>query len=231
VRTDFFVLNYKTIFWFIPGFLSFVFFAGCDKSGNENRQTPKSPPKVIVSPVVKKTIPIYKDYAGRTLGKPDVEIRARVEGFLEEKLFKEGSIVQKDQILYRIDDRFLKARVERERAELARKQAVKKRLDRDLARLKPLYETNAASQKAYEQALSATEEAAANLQVTQANLNDAELQLSLAEIKSPITGLAGKSLVHVGALVGTQSEYLLTSVVNLDPIHVRFHMTDKDYLV
>lgn len=231
MRHDLSNVNCRLSLWPVAWLLGLAFVAGCDRSDRQAGKAPPARPRVMAAPVRRETITVYKDYAGLTVGRPNVQIRARVEGFLDEMLFDEGTIVQEGQILYRIDDRFLRARVEREEGELARRRAIKTRADRELARIKPLYETNAASEKVYEQAVAAAAEADASMQVTQAALDDAALRLSLTEIKSPLTGLVGTSLVDIGSLVGTQSEYLLTTVVNLDPIHVRFHMTDMDYVI
>lgn len=187
-------------------------------------------PSVVVAPAEKKKVPIYGYYVGVTRASLDVEVHARVEGFVKEQRFVDGSSVQKDDILYRIDDSPYQARVKRLNANLTRARAALEKAERDETRLKPLYEQDAASQLDYDTALSDKEKAQADVEASQAELEEAELELSYTEIKAPISGLSGESQVDIGALVGTGGKSLLTTLKQTDPIFVTFNMSALDYL-
>jgi len=187
-------------------------------------------PEVVVSPAEKKDVPIYGRYVGVTRASLDVEVRARVNGFVEEQLFVEGSAVQEGDILYRIDNRPYQARVNRLKAKLASDKAALSKAERDVKRLKPLYEQDAASQLDYDNAISAKEQARAAVAASQAELDEAELELGYTEIQAPLSGMVGESRVDIGALVGSGGQSLLTSVKRVNPIYVTFNMSALDHL-
>jgi len=192
---------------------------------------PAPPPITVVAEAVRQeTVPIYTDYVGRTEASRLIEIRARVDGFLERRAFREGSMVQKGDLLFVIDPRRYEANVRRLEAQLAREQATLAKAERDLARLGPLYERNAASQLDYDTALSAREQAVADLQSAEAQLDEARLELSYTRIEAPITGLVGAREVSIGTLVGSKGTSLLTTVQATDPMFVNFNMTASEYL-
>jgi len=199
--------------------------AGCQE---EMKQV--SPPTAVFSLAEKKDIPIEGHYIGVTKASLDVEVRARVNGFVEKQFFIEGSAVQEGDHLYHIDSRPYQARVSRIRAKLASDQAALAKAERDVKRLRPLYEQDAASQLDYDNAISAEEQARAAVAASQAELEEAELELSYTEIKAPISGMVGESKVDIGALVGSGGQSLLTSIKRIDPIFVKFNMSALDYL-
>ncbi len=206
--------------------IQIVLLAGC----KEKELPQPAAVEVVVARVIQRNIPIYSDFVGQTEASLYVDIRARVEGFLEEELFDEGTTVKEKQLLYKIDSRPYQAKVNRIKAEVERYEALKSKAERNLARIKPLYEQNAASQKDYDEATTDFEEAKANLSIVDASLEEAELELDYTSIYSPLTGLIGESRVHIGAVVGPGSESLLTRVQKTDPIHVRFSITDLEFL-
>jgi membrane fusion protein (multidrug efflux system) len=203
-----------------------VFLAAC------RREEPKvvEPIEVVVAPVEQRTVPVYGRYIATMLPSLDVEVRARVSGFLEAMLFNEGSVVKEGDVLYRIDDRPYQANLERVRAQLQRSEAALAKAQRDVARLRPLYEQDAASQLDLDNSIAAQEQAEADVAESQANLVDAELKLEYTEVRAPISGLIGASNVDIGALVGSEGESLLCTVKQIDPMFVQFHMSDLDYL-
>lgn len=186
--------------------------------------------EVVVAPVEQRSIPVFGRYIATMLPSLDVEVRARVSGFLEEMSFNEGSVVKEGDVLYRIDDRPYQANLERVRAQLQRSEAALAKAKRDVARLKPLYEQDAASQLDFDNAIAAQEQAEADVAESKANLVDAELQLGYTEVRAPISGLIGASNVDIGALVGSEGESLLCTIRQIDPMFVQFHMSDLDYL-
>ncbi|MEL4484555.1 efflux RND transporter periplasmic adaptor subunit [Shewanella algae] len=182
-----------------------------------------TPKLVVVEEVKQATVPVYGNYVGITKASLDVEVRARVDGFVEERLFTEGSAVNAGDILYKIDNKPYNAVVNRLKANVESQQAILEKAQRDVKRLKPLYEQDAASQLDYDNALSA-------LAAGHAELEEALLELSYTEIRAPIAGLVSRSEVDIGALVGSQGQSLLTRVKQVNPIYVNFNMSALDYL-
>ncbi len=127
-------------------------------------------PTVIVEEVRRETIPLYTDYVGRTEASRSVEIRARVDGFLERRTFREGGQVKKGDLLFVIDPKPYEAQVRQLEVQVQRHEATLAKTGRDVDRLKPLYERNAASRLDYDNALSAREEAEAELASAVASL-------------------------------------------------------------
>ncbi len=199
--------------------------SGCDEI--EKEIVPK---QVVVEPVTSTTVPIYGNYIGLTEASVEVDIRARVDGFVEEMLFTEGAAVKAGDILYRIDNRPYFAVVQRRQANRDLQQAVLQKAQRDVQRLKPLYEQDAASQLDYDNALSTLEQARATLAASEAELKEAELELDYTKVQSTIDGLVSRSEVGIGALVGSGGQSLLTRVKQVDPIYVTFNMSSLDYL-
>ncbi|GJM63167.1 efflux RND transporter periplasmic adaptor subunit [Persicobacter diffluens] len=195
----------------------------------EKKQTPP-PPVVAVDSVATRDVEIFGDYVGRTEASLNVEIRARVDGFLEERLFQEGSYVRKGQVLYVIDQRPYLASVNQFKASLNQSEVEKQKARRDVARLKPLYEQNAASQLDLDNAQSALESAEARYMMNEAQLKQSQLELEYTKIQSPLDGYISKSNVDIGTLVGPGSNSLLASVLQLDPVRVNFNISVIDYL-
>lgn len=185
---------------------------------------------MIVEEVRRETVPLYTDYVGRTVASKSVEIRARVDGFLERRTFREGGVVNRGDLLFVIDPKPYEAKVRQLEAQVQRREATLAKTRRDVDRLEPLYEQNAASRLDYDNSLSAREEAEADLASANAELDQARLELSYTRITSPITGLVGAREVSIGALVGSKGTSLLTTVQQTDPMWVTFNMTAEEYL-
>ena len=186
--------------------------------------------EVVVAPVEQRAVPIYGRYVATMLPSLDVEVRARVSGFLEEMSFNEGSVVKEGDVLYRIDDRPYQSNLKRVSAQLQRSEAALAKAERDVARLRPLYEQDAASQLDLDNSIAAQEQAEANVSESKANLADAELKLEYTEVRAPISGLIGASNVDIGTLVGSEGESLLCTIKQIDPMFIQFNMSDLDYL-
>src|SRR5689334_562328 len=174
--------------------------AACSKA----EPPPPAPPEVQVATVIQKDVPIYVELVGTTLGSQDVEIRARVEGYLTSINFTEGSFVKKGQLLYKIDPQPFQAALSQAQANL---QTAKTRLDKtnnDVARYKPLAAEKAVSQQELDNALSAQE--AARFQVTayDAMVDKAKLDLAYTTITAPVDGLIGTTQKKVGSLVRSE---------------------------
>lgn len=188
-------------------------------------------PVVEVMPVDTTTINIYGEYVGRIRAQQFVEVHARVEGYLEKMLFKEGSHIEKGQTLFIIDPKLYEAHLNRAKAQLNKAKAQAQKADRDLQRIRPLYEQNAASQLDLDNAIAAAESANAEVTVAQADLVQAELTLGYTRVVSPISGYISERVADIGTLVGpTAGKSLLASVVKSDTVRIDFSMTALDYL-
>jgi len=186
--------------------------------------------RVVTVPVKQEDVTIFGSYVGRTEASERVEVNARVDGFLEAVEFVEGSVVDERTVLYRIDPRPYQANLDRVKATLASKRAIVAKFKRDVARIKPLFEEDAASQLDFDDALSSVEQGEASVRESEADLRNAELELAYTEIKAPISGLIGASDVDVGALIRASNSEPLTTVSQIDPIHVNYAMSALDYL-
>lgn len=194
------------------------------------RPEPPQLPVVSAEPIEIKDMEVYGEYVGRIRAQQSVEIRARVEGYLEQMYFDEGTYVRKGQQLFLIDPKLYRARVEKAKAQLNKDKALAQKAERDLDRIKPLYEQNAASRLDYDNAVAAWESAKAGVEMSEADLTQAEMALSYTSVRSPISGYVGGRNVDVGTLVGPGGKSLLTTVVKSDTVRVDFSMTGMDYL-
>lgn len=187
-------------------------------------------PVVATEPVMTEDVNIYGDYVGRIRAQQFVEIRARVEGYLERMLFAEGTYVKKGQTLFVIDPKVYRARVNKAKAQLKKARAQALKAERDLNRIRPLYEQNAASQLDLDNAIASYESAAADVVVSEADLMQAEMILGYTTVHSPISGYISERSADIGTLVGPGGQSLLATVVKSDTVRVDFSMTALDYL-
>ena len=187
-------------------------------------------PVIATVPVTQEDVSIYGEYVGRVRAQQFVEIRARVEGFLEEMLFEEGTYVTKNQVLFVINQEQYRAKADKARAQLKKDEAQERKAERDLERIRPLYEQNAASQLDLDNAVAAYESAVASVAMSEADLFQAEQELGYTIVRSPISGNISERLVDLGTLVGTGGKSLLATIVKSDTVLVDFSMTALDYL-
>ena len=189
-----------------------------------------APPEVYVTNVVVKDVPEYLELAGQTEGFEDVEIRARVEGFLDSVNFREGSFVRKGDLLYRIDPKPFEATLAGARADLATAQARLEKTSNDVARYIPLAAQRAVSQKELDDARSAQDAARSQVEAARAAVETATINLGYTRIASPLAGLVGTTEVKPGNLVGRGEPTLLTTVSRIDPVIFKVGVTEADYL-
>ena len=188
-------------------------------------------PIVETETVTTQDVELYGEYPGTIRAQQFVEVRARVEGYLEKMLFEEGTFVEKDQVLFIIDPRQYQAQADRARAMLERNKALAQKAERDLLRIRPLFEQNAASQLDLDNAIAAYESANAEVLMSEADLTQDELALSYTTVRSPISGYISERHVDIGTLVGPGGQSLLANVVKSDTVLVEFKMTDLDYQI
>ena len=177
-------------------------------------------PVVAVEPVTTEDVNIYGDYVGRIRAQQFVEIRARVEGYLEKMLFAEGTYIRKGQTLFVIDPRVYRARVDKAKAQLNKARAQALKAKRDLDRIRPLFEQSAASQLELDNATAAYESAVADVAVGEADLTQAQMTLGYTSVQSPISGYISERNADIGTLVGPSGKSLLATVVKSDTVRV-----------
>ena len=187
-------------------------------------------PVVRVAPVGQEDVEIYGDYVGSIRAQQFVEVRARVEGFLEEMHFEEGTFVNRHQVLFVINQDQYRTKADKARAQVKKDKAQARKAERDLARIRPLYEQNAVSQLDLDNVTAAYETAEANVAMSTADLKQAEQELGYTIVRSPIAGYISESQVDLGTLVGSGGKSLLATIVKSDTVSVDFSMTALDYL-
>ena len=197
---------------------------------NRQKPVPVVYPVVATQPVGVDDVKIYGDYVGRIRAQQFVEIHARVEGYLEKMLFDEGTYIEKGQTLFQIDPVLYRARVKRAEAQLNKAKAQALKAERDLNRIRPLFELNAASQLDLDNAIANYEGANADVAVCEADMVQAQMTLDYTTVKSPISGYISERNVDIGALVGPGSQSLLATIVKSDTVQIDFSMTSLEYL-
>ena len=201
-----------------------ILLSGCKHQQEPERQV------VTVEKVGTDDVEIYGEYVGQIRAKSFVEIRARVEGYLEAMLFEEGRRVKRGQPLFKINSDLYKARVDKARAQLAKDQAQEAKSARDVERLRPLYEQKAASQLDLDNAIAAYESAKANVAMSKADLTQAEMELGYTTVISPIDGYISERNADIGTLVGPGGKSQLATVVESDEVLVDFSLPALGYL-
>lgn len=194
------------------------------------KQNVQSLPVVQVEPVAMKNVNIYGEYVGRIRAQQFVEIHARVEGYLESMKFAEGTYIQKGQTLFVIDPTVYQAKLEKAKAQLNKARAVKLKAERDLSRIRPLFEQNAASLLDLDNAEAAYESAKADVKIAEADVTQAQVTLGYTVVRSPISGFVSERTADIGTFVGSSGTSLLATVVKTDTVRVDFSMTSLDYL-
>lgn len=205
-----------------------IMLAACGRGGPGNGQGGGMPPPVVaVKEVRPVTVPVEFEYPAQTAGSREAEVRARVTAILLKRNFEEGALVRAGQSLYRLDSVPFEAVVARAEADVAAAEARHSNAARNAKRLKPLFEAKAASQKDHDDAVSAEEIAAADLKAARARLVEARQSLDYTRVEAPISGLTSRSLKSEGSLVNGPAD-LLTTVSQLDPIHVNFGLSGAE---
>ncbi len=201
----------------------------CDKN-KEAKQAP--PPSITVVEVMQKDVPIYEYFVGQVYGQEDININARVEGFLTGINFIEGRRVEKGKLLYTIDSEPFKAAVASEKSKVAEAQTMLVNAESEYARYKPLAETEAVSQSDVDYAKARRDASLAGLEAAKASLRMSEINLSYTQVHSPITGFIGKTQARVGEFVGrSPNPVILNTVSKVQSVRVQFFLTETQYLI
>lgn len=187
--------------------------------------------EISVVPLGKRDVVLSSEFVGRTNGAIDADVRARVDGVLQAIHFQDGSEVTEGQLLYTIDDAPLLTQVAQAKGSLAEALTRQTQADVDLKRIRPLAEINAVSKRELDGAIGRKGVADGAVDAAQAAVAAAEIQLGYAKVMAPTSGLIGISKFRVGELVGkSPNTMVLNTVSKIDPIHVRFPVSEKEYL-
>lgn len=209
-------------------FIFLVFLISCTSKEPVNRQAMVVDVKVkTIKPT---TIPALYSFAGTVQSSHEVEIRARVEAYLEKVVYTEGSFVNAGDTLYILDKKPFEAALEDAKGALSKQQAILWNAKRTKERLEPLFKEKAASRKDLDTSIAEELTAQAEVQSAKAKLMQVELDLSYTTIKSPISGLAADTNYKEGALITPGTKGLMTTVSVVDPIWVYFSVSENDIL-
>ncbi len=204
-----------------------LFQAACDKAA---KPPPPQPPTVYVSAVERRDVPLFIEAVGTLDGYDNAEIRARVRGFLRTQGYKDGSFVKAGQALFTIEPTEYIAAQSAARAALTRARVNQAHNRVQLDREQALLKSGMVSQQDVDNAAANLADADGQVQAAEAQLEQADLNLSYTQIRAPIEGVAGLALVRIGNLVGQDGPTLLTTVSQIDPIRVNFPMSEVDFV-
>ena len=208
-----------------------VVLAGCDQKPPQAAVTP--PPPVTVAQPVKRTVTDWDEYTGRFEAVEEVQVRARVGGYVTDVEFKDGDMVHTGDLLYVIDSRPFEAVAEQANGQLSDARAKAELAKRELDRGLTLVQTSAVSESVVDQRRQALQAARAAEMQAGGALKAAQLNIEFTHVLAPITGRVSRHLVSVGNLVqgsDNGASTLLTSIVSLDPIYIYFDMDEATYL-
>jgi RND family efflux transporter MFP subunit len=205
--------------------LSCVLAAGCSRE--QQAPAPPPPPLVKVAPAQRCEITQYFRYNGNVRAIQEVEVRARVRGFIEKIAFEPSSDVEQGDLLFVIEQAPFQAAVDRARGVLEQAKARHKLADVTFQRIAKAYEQSAASEDEYSTAKAELEQRHGEVLEAEALLADAEIQLSYTEVRAPLTGRVDEAHVDAGNLVGQSEPTLLCTIVQRSPIHAYFDVSER----
>ncbi len=203
--------------------------AGCNPPAGGPPGGGMPPASVSVITIEPRDVPVRYEYVAQTAGYREVEVRARVTGILQQRNYREGAAVNKGQPLFTIDAAPFQVALAKAEADLSVAEVRLAQAKRELARLKPVLEARAISQKEMDDSASAEQVAGAEVQSARARVNEARLNLSYTRVESPISGIASRAAVSEGALISGPN-VLLTTVTQTDPMYVVFGISDREHL-
>ena len=208
----------------LPIVIAAVLAGGCQKAPEV---VPPAPPEVTVTTPVQKDVTVFQEFVGSTEAYKSVNIRARVQGFLDSMDFEPSSFVRDGQLLFVIEPEPYEAQRDRAAAGLKAAEAGLARAESDLDRLEQAVRTNAVSQQEVTRARAERDQASAGMLQAQAELTNAEIQLEYTTIETPIDGLVSRNFVDLGNLVGAGESTLLTTVRQINPIYAYFEVSER----
>jgi len=201
---------------------------GCKKQ--ESRVATSQTIEVTAVKVEPRDVPITFEWLAQTESSRQVEIRARVAGILEKRVYKEGAVVQEGQVMFEMERKPFETKLDAAKADLGVQEARVANARQNLERVQDLSKKNAVSRQALDEAINAEREAAAAVMAVKAKVAEAELNLSYTTIRAPITGLSSFATKHDGSYIGQGENSMLTYVAAIDPIWVKFSASENHWL-
>jgi len=213
----------------LPFGLCLLALAGCGRDKPAAPAQPQAVPAGVIT-VAATDVPYVGEFVGETESSQEVEIRARVEGFLEQIAYREGSVVDKGDVLFQMDRKPFEAALETARAELQAQQARLATASANLKRVGPLAAEDALSQKDLDDAQGSRDAAVAAVEGARSRVLQAEINLSYTTILSPVTGVTSFARKQPGSFIAPGPDSLLTYVSALDPMRVNFSISENELL-
>jgi len=212
----------------VTGCLALVFFLtlSCSKGPEQKTAQPRTA-EVSVITIEKKDVPVSVEYVAQTQSSRQVNIQARVSGFLDKRVYLEGAVVKEGQTLFIMDQKPFKVQLQQSEAALARQKAAMETARANLARVKPLAALNALSKKDLDDATGQYQSYEAAVEQAQAQVEQAKLNLSYTVITSPVTGVSSYAQQADGTYINMQNS-LLTNVAVLSPMWVNFSISENE---
>lgn len=205
---------------------STVGFCGCKKAA----PPPAPPPAVEVMEIAATNVPASVEFIGQLDSPQNVDIRARVEAFVDKVLFTEGTEVAAGDPLFKLDEKPIQDRLDAANGNLAEAKAALGKYQKDVARLTPLAQKRAVPQQDLDNSVAAVDEGKAAVLTAEARVESAKTDLGYCDIRSPVSGLIGAKQVSIGDLVGKGQPTLLATISVLDPIWIYCNVSEVDYL-
>lgn len=203
----------------------------CNEENNNNAQVQVQAPQVETVQVLPQNVPLAFEFAARAQGSKETEVRARVGGILLKRNYVEGSEVQEGSVLFQIDPEPYKVALKQAQAKLAQIQAELKNAETQLARTEKLFKQGYASEKTRDEAIANADSLKASLQLAEAEVDAAQLNLDYTTVTAPISGKTSMEAQSEGSLISTTGEAgLLTSITQLDPIYVIFSVSENELM-
>jgi membrane fusion protein (multidrug efflux system) len=205
-----------------------IFLSACEKQ----EPSPQAPPTIPATIVTIEPVetPVVYEFVGQAESSRKVEIRARVDGFLDKQSYQDGALVKAGQTLFELDKKPFQATLQQVQGELELRQAQLGTAEANLQRIRPLAEQDAVSKKDLDDAEGLQKQSKAAVLSAEALVREAKIKLGYATISTPVTGQASKAVKHEGSYIPTGQESLLTYVAQLDPIWVNFSVSENQIL-
>jgi membrane fusion protein (multidrug efflux system) len=201
-----------------------------EKEKDKTGAGPQSPVPITAFTVTAQEVPVTFDYVAQTESSHIVQIRARVDGFVEKRAYTEGAMIRAGQVMFLMDRKPFEAALQQARGSLALADAQRTMVQANLARVRPLAAEDAVSQKDLDDAVGQAQMADAAVLAAQGKAREAELNLGYATITSPIAGLSSRALKQEGSYLSPGADSLLTTVAQFDPIWVNFSISENEWL-
>lgn len=201
---------------------------GCKKQ--DSRVATTQTIEVTAVKVEPRDVPITFEWLAQAESSRQVEIRARVAGILEKRVYKEGAVVQEGQVMFEMERKPFETKLDAAKADLGVQEARAANAHQNLERVQDLSKKNAVSRQALDEAINADREATAAVLAAKAKVAEAELNLSYTTIRAPITGLSSFATKHDGSYIGPGENSMLTYVAAIDPIWVKFSASENYWL-